>query len=744
MSGHSSLHWAVLPFVLGIVVGLSVSTVLLVRPYTEHVVTNVYIDVVGGAGNLLQSKEVRERLQRYEELMRELHPDSHLSTGPKLLSEETLMKDPVHYAVMVTQMTPFPDTLDTLSNTWAGGVSENRVSYYLSHRDDTDDQGDTKTPKTRSDVVKLSTEVLDEVQVLKHICKHRLNSTKWFFIGYDTVYVKTQELESYLLTLEDSQDRLPYLGKPVKREPVGRLCLPGPGTVLSYQALTEVCPRLSGCEGMREEELKTDCALGECVHRLLPDVQCNKEGYPQNLFLRFDAGKKGPIIDPKNKVVLNRALTVYPVSDFKLMYNIHQLVVGRRLNESQHLVQELKQTANQMTALLPRSETGHAQSDANTLKSRADIVSWQLISNSRLMVQESDDPAIKTPELWKQEVEVLSSRAVEYLSVLQEEQPLVLHKIVNIYWRHHPIKGVEYIVDFEAESQQEDNPTFSRFCAYLSRSYSPLQVSPLQPQVKESKRVTIALVVTADQLDTLETFMKQLARVLDQDQRLDLIVVRMRTERDRQQAKKDTTDSALDTLLHSYETKYLRASFTAVDSPYILSRSHGLALVLHEIKPTDILFLADLYLTFNTSFLERCRSLPLQGQQAYYPIPFAMNSNGIAVSSELGHWLVKSHGVGCVYAADILSSIQTAEGKGIPKEIDSEKLYKRLLLRDYELIRSVDSGLWRQRPSSASGCELDLVGEEKEVCEEAQPYAVLRDRAHLSEMLFDHEREQKF
>lgn len=728
-------HWALLPFVTGILVGLSVSTVFLIRPYTEHVVTNVYIDVMGGGDNGGHTREVEERLQRYEELMRELHPVSHVGTGPVSLSEETIMKDLVHYAVLVDEN----DMIETLRHTWALDIPEAKVSYFVSSEDTA---GDQEMVGTETNVVTLSRGELHEIQVLQYVCDHKMNSTKWFFFGYDTSYVKTQELESYLLTLEGSQEQLLYLGKPVKREPIGRLCLPGPGSVLSYQALTQLCPKLGGCRTMREEDLKTECVLGECIHKQLPHVQCNKEGYPQSLFLRFDAAKKGPIIDPKNKVILNRALAIYPVPDPKLMYNIHQLVVSKRLNDSQHFAQELKQVANQMTAFLPRSESTHTQGNGDVIKSRTDIVSWNLINHNKLMVKDSDDPAIQVSALWSQELNTINTRTMEYLSVLHEDQQMILDRVVNAYWRHHPSKGMEYIVDFETKSspsQENENPSTNRFCAYLSRSYNPPEVSPLQPQVRDSKRVTIAIVMTGDQIDALEIFMKDLSQVLSEDQRLDLIVVKMRTSKDRQGKNVD-----LDSVIHPYETQYLRASFKTVNSPYILSRSHGLAMVLHEVRPTDVLFLADLYLTFNASFLERCRNLPLQGQQVYYPIPFATESDstdGTIISSAFGHWLVKSHGMGCVYAADVLSSMQ-AGSKGIPKEVDSEILYRRLLEKDYEVIRSVDSGLWR-RQVKESDCELHMVGDEQELCE-VVAYGELRDKTQLSEMLFDHEGTEKF
>ena len=743
---YTGQHWALLPFVTGIIVGVSVSTVILVRPYTEQIITNVYILDSDSRPLEPHSLELEERLSKYEKLMAELHPDPanhHAGTGPRWLADEVRMKDLVHYSIIMTDATPPEDMVDILQNTWTKDIPQPNIAYYFPP---------ASSPQTDNipNTVQLSSGELYEIQALKHICAKKVNSTKWYFIGYDTTYVKTLELEEYLLTLEAIQDQLPYMGKPVKREPFGRLCLPGPGNFLSSLVLPQLCDKVSSCV-TSGNELETECALGECVSKQLPKVQCNKDfNRPQSLFVRFDSSRKGPIIDPKNKNTLRRALTVFPVEDSKLMYNIHQLVVGSRLNASQHFAQELKQTADQMTSFLPHSENAYARSVTDMVKSREDIAAWQLINHNRLMERDSENPARKVPGFWKNELDSLTSRIMGYLMSLSDNKQLVFSRVVNAYWRLHPLTGMQYIIDFEAKSEaakgEQTAAPLLRYSAHLSRAYSPPELSPVQPQVKSSKRVTIAIVMTAEQESELQIFMKKLEQVLNEDQRLDLIVVKMRTEKDRQGSKK--SDSGLETILHSYETRYSKASFRLVSSPYMVSRAYGLALVLHEVKPTDILFLSDLYLAFNASFVDRCRNIPLQGQQVYYPIIFATSASEATTSDstdssiifQSGHWLVKSHGVACLYAADVLST-QQAGGKGIPNEVDTDQLYQGLLEKEYEVVRSVDSGLWKRGAPENSACELDLVGEEQEPCRTVHKcsFEKLQLSTQLSQMLFDHE-----
>jgi len=304
--------------VAGIVVGLALSTVILVRPYTAQVVTNVFIDVNGAelpapaAVGEYSSKQVEERLQRFEELMKELHPPHFQGSGPRLLADEVVMKAPVHYAVVMSSKRS-AGMMDALRSTWTEELSHDVVTYYVPAANTEAARHLDQDESAPASIVKLSDDKMDEIEVLQHTCRHKLNSTKWFFFGYDTAYVKTRELESYLLSLEAFQHQLSYLGKPVKRESLGRVCLPGPGSILSYPALSELCLTLSGCTDMKDH-LQTDCVLGECLLKQLPHIQCSKEGHPTHLFLNFDSTKKGPIIDPRNKVVLQQALTIYPSS----------------------------------------------------------------------------------------------------------------------------------------------------------------------------------------------------------------------------------------------------------------------------------------------------------------------------------------------------------------------------------------------------------------------------------------------
>ncbi len=758
-TGHGAQHWALLPFVVGVLIGLVLSTAILVRPYTESI-TNVYI-------SLSEEDEQQRLLQTYKEdfkkILRELEPQRLMgdqTACAKKLSNEVSLKDPVYYAIIMTDRHS-SDQVEVLRQTWARDIPAKDIGFFLPPEDGVEKEGevdeedlhygeiDTESGTT----VELPSSHLTEFHTLRYVCKHKINDTKWFFVANEDVYVKTRSLVHYLHRFE-GLPQMGYLGKPVKRDPVGRLCMPGPGTVLSYQTLAELCPKIDQCLAM-EGSFKTECTIGECVRKHL-DMQCNREGTPppQDLFLKFDASKHGMITESANHQTLETALTVYPVTDPKLMYLIHQFVISRVLNETHHVLNHLKDSVDQMTKLLPRSEL-ELQKNAETqvdLSSRDDIPVWKLINHDLLMSDEENNPALKMNAPWKTEINLLVQKAVEHLNSWEGEEQYTFRKVVNAYWKVNPLLGIDYSIDFEA-TRPSDDPLLpsKRFRVVISRPLSSPDISPVQLYPSD-KYVNVAIFLTTEQTVQFHAFMKMLDRVLQHDQRINLLVVQMKTASERQKPRK--ASNALDpkSVLSLYETKYPKAEFKVIDTSNLLSRAHGVSLVLRECRPSEIVFIADLDLEFDNSFVERCRNFPIQSQQVYFPIVFAKSDPAIlsdtdhtmlegAISPHSGYWLVHSYSTACIHAADILAAISHAGFKGIPTEVDMMTVFNGLLSKKYEIIRATDKGL-KLVYSDKRTCDLDLHGEAHDPCEShEEPYTSLYTRTQLSVLLFDHEGE---
>lgn len=280
-------HWALLPFLVGVLIGLAVSTVVLFRPQAASV--SVYVSI--------SDHEEPPQKQDYRKLLDELRlPGPRVGGGATTLSEEVDARDPVFYAVVLHERHS-ASQVEAIQATWAKGVPQGSIAFFVPPEESSqgrDGGGGEKEEEEEAhygeiEIAKDSTSqtVLElpagytygvgvaELLTLRHICKHKLNTTKWVFLSNGDIYVKTRALENHLQPLENLP-QFGYLGKPVRRDPAGRLCLPGPGSVLSHAALSRLCPQLQRCIAMaRADMFKTECVVGECLANQL-DLQCYK------------------------------------------------------------------------------------------------------------------------------------------------------------------------------------------------------------------------------------------------------------------------------------------------------------------------------------------------------------------------------------------------------------------------------------------------------------------------------------
>ncbi len=711
-----------------------------------------------------------QRLAQVQRLLEELEPRQPSRHGNQddgevqRLSDEVEIRSRVFYSVIVsptlTDQRSTMDIIRLLNETWAGDINHADIAYFteVGERESVDDS----QLEVYDNIHQLpSSNLAAELQVLRYLCQHKLNSSKWFFIANGDLYVKTRSLEDYLTEVEALHYHYGYIGKPIKRDPIGRVCMPGPGSVLSQQTMQEVCSKLEDCERL---EYHTNCVLGECIRRHVSRLQCNKEGQPHELFVRcYNDAKGGPITEPKYRFILDRALTIYPLTDPKLMLDIHQLMVAQRLNQSQHLLQEIKNSIDQMDDLLPQTNVHPQQDMLETAVSRDSVIPWKLINSNLLMSEEETSPALKIPAVWKREIDVLVEKAMEYLTSWDDQATYSFRRIVNGYFRVDPHAGIDYIIDFEgkqapptAETKDDFSLPAKHFRVTLSRKFDPLEVNPvrLRPTGAEEKHITIAVFMTVDHNEKFQNFMEKLKILLLADQRINLIVVKMSTSNERA-LKKSTTTSLLDasSLIGQYEREFPQASFTVLESPSLLSRDHGIALAIRELRPNDIVFLADLNFEFDAEFVERCRSIPLQGQQIYFPIFFSKSDSSLSkaipmnvtpiISEHSGYWTVAgSNNAACLYAADMLVTAQSPGAKGMPSSVNVEDMYRTLVEKGYEVVKATDRGL-RQVYDGERRCG-GMVGEGEGVCSEQQNYTELHSRIQLSVALFDHEGEDKF
>ena len=80
---------------------------------------------------------------------------------------------------------------------------------------------------------------------------------------------------------------------------------------------------------------------------------------------------------------------------------------------------------------------------------------------------------------------------------------------------------------------------------------------------------------------------------------------------------------ATTTLLELYKHKYPEADLRLVTTNKPFSRKESIEIASREHLSFELLFLADIHVDFSLQFLERCRMIAMENQQAYFPAVFS-------------------------------------------------------------------------------------------------------------------------
>ena len=274
-------HWALIPLVAGVILGMAFSSVLLVRP--QAAITNVYLQLPDGGG-----EDASSRLQDLKRMLNSLESARH--SGVEKLAEEVSVKTPVYYAVVMRHRHS-SEQLKVLRDTWTRDMARDKVGFFIPVEEEEEQAvedgheereeahyGEIESSDTDPvAVVELQTSHSDfRMDVLAHICRSELNATKWLLLAGDNVYVKPQALETFLQHYENTPS-VGYLGRPASsdggRGSSSRACVDGPGIVLSHSVVAELCSKLESCRG---SEGGGDGAVERCMKEQL-GRDCSQE-----------------------------------------------------------------------------------------------------------------------------------------------------------------------------------------------------------------------------------------------------------------------------------------------------------------------------------------------------------------------------------------------------------------------------------------------------------------------------------
>ncbi|XP_065912336.1 chondroitin sulfate synthase 3-like isoform X2 [Dysidea avara] len=686
--------------------------------------------------------------------------------SPHLLFDEVNMKQQINYVIIRDPMEGANEQL------WELDVAELNI-FVPTGKPETDGKVEMVSKSTtvthfHSDVVQLSPLV-----VLWRVCNKSLKQFHWIFFGPSSVYINTHGLESYLTQLDSS--------KPVWLSglaPDNKTCVWNSGIVFSYYALKLVCPAISNCisnavanptqgnclVGCVEEAIGYTCATRhpDNIRELFLDVTnktfASSSNFSIPINITYDSDSEvqrnttGDTATIINHEMLEKALVIYPATNAKFKAYFHHYFVLNRLSHAQEELVHHMNVIDFLQDQLPGGDSAiHSQSKLlhhDPLTSVDEILTWELITHDTIHSDNRDEAVVPVTGSYKDGIDAAISKAVDYLNKENSDE-YQYRKLVAAYRRVDPLVGTEYILEFEAATPNGIKTHRVILIGVLS---SP-DVSPLVPFDYKTV-VNIVVVTDCDNNAKFENFIKNFEDILLEDTKVSLTVLEMKgTAKTSAQKKNQLRTFYVVSLL---QTKYpnIHIEAKSLDSP--LSRDRAISIIAKNLAPSDLVFLADIDVRFNADFLHRCRNLVSVGQQVYFPILFRrynpellslMNHSELAdkISEHSGYWLSQSHGLACIYVADIINSFSQTGAQDVPPLISSELLLSKLFKKGVHVVRSPDKDVWR--PYDTRHCEENLHGE-NQACDATEETAE-NHYVHyqLASLLFNHEHEhamQKF
>ena len=280
------------------------------------------------------------------------------------------------------------------------------------------------------------------------------------------------------------------------------------------------------------------------------------------------------------------------------------------------------------------------------------------------------------------------------------------------YVSDQPISGLQCRMTIIKNKERHITRSRQKFGAIQSRI------------LKTSSEKKIVNIVTplAGRLSTFEQFMKNIEEnILKKQEQINILIVYF---------PQNTSYTAHKKIFERYTMTYKDSSFTWLNLPGKFARAQALQAAVDFYKNNRLLFFADVDLTFNTEFLQRCHDNTIPGKQVYYPVMFKFFNEKISgfranstnmfgsFDPEFGYWVKHSYGPICAHRDDINS----VGGFNIAlKEWGYEdvQLYEAFLKRSkYNVFRVVDPGLFHVYHTHVR-CDVIKNKISRKACEEA-------------------------
>ncbi|UJR30320.1 hypothetical protein I4U23_017857 [Adineta vaga] len=224
----------------------------------------------------------------------------------------------------------------TVMRTWADKVP-GQVIFFSSEGSTTNDSRinlvslpsvtDTYPPQKKSFLM------------MKYIYDHYLNKFEWFMRVDDDVYIRTDNLEKLLRSIDNRKPY--YIGQPGMgtKDEYGKLalgenenfCMGGPGIILSRETLARFTPHIKKCL-KNFYTFHEDVELGRCVHKFA-NTSCTWSYEMQHILYNHPNKTDGYRASNLVSTDILRAVSLHSIKDIRVFTRVHNFALQRRIME---------------------------------------------------------------------------------------------------------------------------------------------------------------------------------------------------------------------------------------------------------------------------------------------------------------------------------------------------------------------------------------------------------------------------
>ncbi|VDN89969.1 unnamed protein product [Brugia pahangi] len=481
--------------------------------------------------------------------------------------------------------------------------------------------------------------------MLKWMADNHLDDFNWFMRADDDLYVRGEQLETLLRSLDSDKAYLIGQAGLGNTAEYGQLalgqednyCMGGPGIVMSRMTLRRVAPHLRSCL-MEMFTTHEDVELGRCIRKHV-GVTCTWNYEMQTL---FHNNQTVPNAYQGSLTELRHAITLHPVKKPSTMrrIHVHNRILRLAMLRSRRITL-LNELPNQKAPSLIR----------HIPNSTRDLFHWDFISSNNILfcAQQVNCPRHTLDLSIRMALNEIITQLFDEFNANARQRGRVL-RFQNIqygYMRVEPRHGVDYVLDMVLWFKKIRPPhraTLSvRRHAYIQQTFGSLEIisdsffrDTLRQRIAKSirlwketneskdfnwKRMKLPpenfhihmIVPLAGRVDSFKRFANNLRTVCLNKRIFSLILVIYDSVPD-----VDTAIAALiDELKLEIDVKVINMGSQPFNRGIALSRGADI------LGPDALMFFIDVDILFTCDTLDRVIRNTVRGAQVYFPIVFS-------------------------------------------------------------------------------------------------------------------------